>query len=925
MKKIKKIINGCLLIVLLVFPLFTSVSQVKAAEGSFHKIGDWVSTWHSKLLNGTHWTEEGSNMMTIDGKTAFCVEHGIPLTTPGPGFEPSELSIPEKDRLALIAYYGYQLNPNSLNYTITQHIIWETLGNELLTTQVPNYQAEKQRILNQVDSHNTKPSFDNQTIELNVGDSVTLKDTTGVLDKYKVLANNSANLKVEKSGNTLKLTATADSKETGKLQYDIANKNDVGTTFVYHKEGQQRLAMFKLKTAGSFGLNIKVNLNGHIKVKKVDETTKKPLANTTIKFEYKDQTKAVITKADGLAELRDIKAGTKVKITEVQAADGFINKGLSQEVVIEPNRTIEIVLNNKPQMGQLKLKKLGKQPTGLTSVNSEYGFIQQIEYGQIPLENVTFDLKATEDIMVGGTKRHSKGDLVATVMTNKSGTVDNMPKLFLGKYVAVEKTAPSGFIIGETELPFEFTYGGQTVELVSTSLEVENEFQEVELLIHKDEQKIDEWKENEPMIENVPSEEKVFGLYNIENIKINDNLSVDANSLMGVIKTSEGVGRAQLNLQVGNYYVKELNSGSLHVLDDRQFSFTFDGNNIDEVIKINLFDEEDKPILNKLHFNHFSFIKENEKAILQENEGYTYDFSGNAKGAVFTLEDEEEKVIQTVSADENSIVSFENVPVGTFLLKEKEPSSVDYVVSDQTIKIVSTNEGITAYNEHGEELVLKDKNTEKESQKTEETDNSDLNANQRATSFTPVPVEEDPAENKESPEPKTVPKPLFKFKNSLKKSPVELSKIDVTTSDPLPETGIQILNEEGKIVVEGRTDKDGLFKFKSLPAGKYSFREFDAPKGYELDETPLPFEIKENNEIVKCEMTNKKIPETPQIEEPEPKEPKPENPKLKEKGFLPQTGEQQRNKLILVTGLLLVGFASGLAGYQMYKKNKSAK
>lgn len=447
MKKVNKLINRLLLFVLITLPLITSASSVYAAEGSFYKIGDWVSTWHSKLLNGTHWTEQGSNMMTVDGNPAFCIEHGIPVTEPGAGFEPSELSIPEKDRLALIAYYGYQTNPNALSYTITQHIIWETLGNELLTTQVPNYQAEKQRILNQVNAHNIKLSFDNQTIELNVGESITLNDSNGVLNKYKVLASNSANLNVEKSGNTLKLMAKAASKETGTLQYDIANKNDVGTTFVYHKKGQQRLAKFKLNSAGSFGLTIKVNLNGHVKLKKVDETTGKALANTKIKFEYAGQTKEVTTKENGLAELRDIKAGTKVKITEIQAADGFVNKGLSQEIVIEPNKTIEITWNNQPQMGLLKLTKLGKQPVELTSLNSEYGFIQQLEYDQAPLANVVFDLKAAEDILVGGTKQYVKGEVVATVTTNNDGVVENMPQLFLGKYVAVEKSVPAGFII----------------------------------------------------------------------------------------------------------------------------------------------------------------------------------------------------------------------------------------------------------------------------------------------------------------------------------------------------------------------------------------------------------------------------------------------------------------------------------------------
>lgn len=81
LKKVNKLINRLLLLVLIALPFVTSASSVYAAEGSFHKIGDWVSTWQSKLLNGTHWTEQGSNMMTVDGNPAFCIE-------------PSELSIP---------------------------------------------------------------------------------------------------------------------------------------------------------------------------------------------------------------------------------------------------------------------------------------------------------------------------------------------------------------------------------------------------------------------------------------------------------------------------------------------------------------------------------------------------------------------------------------------------------------------------------------------------------------------------------------------------------------------------------------------------------------------------------------------------------------------------------------------------------------
>lgn len=89
---------------------------------------------------------------------------------------------------------------------------------------------------------------------------------------------------------------------------------------------------------------------------------------------------------------------------------------------------------------------------------------------------------------------------------------------------------------------------------------------------------------------------------------------------------------------------------------------------------------------------------------------------------------------------------------------------------------------------------------------------------------------------------------------------VEITKEDVSTGEALPDTGIRIYMEDKETVVyEGRTDENGKLEFGPLEYGKYYFQEFDAPEGYVIDETLFPFEIKENDEIVKCKMTNKKI------------------------------------------------------------------
>ena len=47
-------------------------------------------------------------------------------------------------------------------------------------------------------------------------------------------------------------------------------------------------------------------------------------------------------------------------------------------------------------------------------------------------------------------------------------------------------------------------------------------------------------------------------------------------------------------------------------------------------------------------------------------------------------------------------------------------------------------------------------------------------------------------------------------------------------------------------------------EFINLPYGKYTYQEITAPDGYVLDDTEYTFEIKENGEIIKVSVTNKK-------------------------------------------------------------------
>lgn len=853
-----------------------------AASVNYEKIGDYVSTWHVASLGGLHWTDNGVHLIKADNQPAFCIEHGV-LLNGGSGFEPSEMDSAEKERLSLISYYGYQISPTMENYGITQNIIWEEFGDTLLTTQLPNYANRKNEILAKVTNHKIKPSFANQNITLNVGDSITLTDTNNVLSKYGNLLENSANLQIEKNGNILKLTATASSKESGKLQYSMVPKDQVGQSFVYKKPGEQTVATFKLSNAGEMNLNIKVNLNGNVKLKKVDQDTGKAVPNTKMKFEYNGQTKEIVTDMNGLAQIDGLKAGTKVKITEVTASNGFVNKGESKEITIEPNKTIEVVFGNKAQQGLLKLKKTGQKATTVTTADSDYGKLHDITFDYVPLADVTFTIKAREDIKVGDYVHAKKGSVVATVKTDEKGELINMPKLYLGKYEAVETTAPAGYLLNTTPLPFEFTYEGQNVELVSQSLEAKNDFQQLKITVHKNEEQIQEWKGNVPVLEEVKANDKVFGLFTNQEYTMIDNTIVPADALLAFGTVSEGeLVFSNQQLMEGKYYIQELDAGEIHEIDPTHHEFEFTAMDHDKEKIIDIYapkdnqEDESLPLLNKLHFNQFSLKKINEEATLEEKNGYEFTFTGNGKGAIFTLETEDKEVVQTVTVNKDSLATFTNVPVGTFYLKEKQPSSENYVGSSETYQIISTLKGVQAYDSEGQllgEIMNEETSEEEESiEQTEEPDSKE-------------PTKDEPIV-------------LLELKNHLVKGNAELTKTDVSDGKTLQNTGIRILDKDKIVVIEGKTDNQGQFIFEKLPKGVYYFQEFDAPSGYQLDETPIQFEIKEEGEIVKCTMTNQLIPN--------------------EKGSLPQTGETTSILGIALGSLLLLGVAS----YYFYAKKK---
>ena len=95
--------------------------------------------------------------------------------------------------------------------------------------------------------------------------------------------------------------------------------------------------------------------------------------------------------------------------------------------------------------------------------------------------------------------------------------------------------------------------------------------------------------------------------------------------------------------------------------------------------------------------------------------------------------------------------------------------------------------------------------------------------------------------------------------NALGKASVEISKVDEDSKSPLQGAGFRLYDASGSQVAEGYTDANGKLTFTDLKLGSYTCKEFQAPAGYELDETAFPVTLNQNGQILRVTRENKLI------------------------------------------------------------------
>ena len=301
---------------------------------------------------------------------------------------------------------------------------------------------------------------------------------------------------------------------------------------------------------------------GQIRVQKNDSESGKPITASPAVFEVRAKTDITtadgtvrckagelvdtLTTKEGAATSKPLYLGTYT-VTEKAAPYGYVQDTIVYDVTLfYGEQTVELVteginIDNAPQMSSITIEKRDKETGKL-----------------IILSDATFQIHAKDDIVTGdGVVHYKAGELVDTV-TTVQGIIASK-HLYLGTYTITEITAPDGYILDSTPHDVTLAYGGQSVELVTESLSLDNAPQMGTITITKTDKET-----GKPIV----GADAVLELRAAEDIITADGtVRYGKGQLIETLTTKNGVVTSSL-LYLGSYTITEITAPEGYLLDD---------------------------------------------------------------------------------------------------------------------------------------------------------------------------------------------------------------------------------------------------------------------------------------------------------------------------------------------------------------------
>ncbi|SCV18773.1 Collagen adhesion protein [Bacillus cereus] len=556
---------------------------------------------------------------------------------------------------------------------------------------------------------------------------------------------------------------------------------------------------------------------GNVEITKIDKDNKAPLAGVTfvVQDEKGNEVKKVTTDKEGKANVADLPVG-KYELVEIESLPGYkkLEKPVSFEITKGMTKILSLKVENEMMdTGNVEIIKIDKD-------------------SKAPLKDVVFEV------------RDSKGKVVRKVTTDKEGKA-NVSELSIGKYELVEVGTPAGYKPLEKPISFEIEKGRVT----ALKLTVENELVDTGNVEIK---KVD--KENKDALADA-----VFDVQD------------EAGQVVAKI-TTDKKGQAQVtNLSVGTYKLVEVKApkGYKQLVDPITFQ-------IEKGMTKSLALTVENEMLDKGNVEITKVDKDSQKALA---------------GVVFEVQDEQGKVVTTVTTDKEGKATIADLSVGKYKLVEKESlpgykqltEPVSFEIKKGMTKVLSLKVENELLDKGTVEITKVDKESgavlagvtfevqdEKDKVVTKVTTDKEGKANVSDLSvgkYKLVEVESLPGYKKLA---KSVSFEItkgmteilsLKVENELvDKGSVEIIKVDKESGALLEGVTFEVQDEKGKVVTKVKTDKEGKAKISDLSVGSYKLVEVENLPGYKKLTEPVSFEIKKGmTKVLSLKVENEQL------------------------------------------------------------------
>lgn len=772
-----------------VFFMLAGYTEVSAATLTQTPVDNW---YYTRRGGGKPYMSAQWNLYDLEGKTAYCIEPGVNITTSdyegAIGWINSPYSDEVNRKIQLYGYYGYNYpGHGNLRYrAAAQSLIWEATGGQIIEFWTEKYgngnfinlNAERNEILKLASTHYEVPTFDSDTKDAVIGETTTFTDTKGILSNFDVVKSSDASVSI--NGNTLSVTPNVVGNITVVLKKKTYTQ-DPTIIFVGKDATSQKMGMFGVDDP----VLVRVKLNvvgGSLKINKKDLDTKlsKPQGEATFK--------------NAVYELLDENYNF---ITDLIIDDSF---GAKTDKILSPNK-IYILREKTASEGYLLDKTEYRFKIDRDNLDIEMDVYEDVIEKTVNIYKVFADGSTT--ILKGEPNvsfeiyLKSTGEYYKTIKTDEKGFVS--VKLPYGKWIFKQVSSTSGF---EKVKDFEIVINNDSDEDITKIISNAEIKAKLKLIkVDSESRKILVRDGIKFRIKNLDTGEYVC-----------QNVTYPGQEKICVFETKDGMFITPYVLGYGNYQIEELEEQSIpgYVWNSVPLKFSIDENS-------KFIQDDEFGLMLEVQFENKEVkgeveIKKVGEKLVIENGTFRYE------------EIELDGVHYDLIADGDIYAGD-----GTLIYKDKQLIK-SFVTKDGYFKLTNLYLGKYCLIE------------------TKTVGNHVLNSKPYCFEIKYKDQYTD-----------TI-KLIINQKNYLAKGDFELSKVDLSTGEPVEGALIEIYTEDDILIYSGRTDKLGKLYVKGLESGKkYKFVEKEAPEGYILNDEIHEFEILNNGDIVKDTLSNEKI------------------------------------------------------------------